>query len=137
MGYNQARKTRSGQGLVSYQKDGDAMYYQVPLKVTKQEDGLWRVEAPSLPGCFVDEPTLAEALYQMHEVVAMFLDLNQEERCPLPDEVKVCRTLPLYATIPVAPDEIEFHRVLPNGDRVAASSGARGKNQRRRKKLDS
>lgn len=116
--------------------DSDAMYYNVPLKIDKQEDGLWRIEAPSLPVCFGDEPTLAEALYQIHEVVAMFLDLNQEERRPLPNEVEVSGTLPLYATLPVAPNEIAFYRVLPNGDRVA-SSGHGKKYQRRKKKLDS
>ena len=119
------------------QTDGNTMYYQVPLKINKQEDGLWRIEAPSLPGCFVDEPTLAEALYQIHEVVAMFVDLNREEGHPLSHEVKVSRTLPLYASIPVAPDEVEFYRVLPNGDRVPSSAGARGKSQRRRGKPDS
>ena len=101
------------------------MYYQVPLKISKQEDGLWRVEAPSLPGCFVDEPILAEALYEIHEVIAMFLDLNQEESYPLPEEVKVSENLPLYASIPVIPDEIEFYNVLPTGERVPASAAAR------------
>ena len=122
---------------MGYPTNGDTMYYQVPLKIHKQEDGLWRIEAPNLPGCFVDEPTLAEALYQIHEVVAMFVDLNREEGHPLSHEIKVTRTLPLYATIPVAPDEVEFYRVLPNGERVPASAGARGKSQRRREKLDS
>ena len=87
------------------------MYYQVPLKISKQEDGLWRVEAPDLQGCFVDEPTLAGALYEIHEVIAMFLDLNQEEGHPLPEEVKVSDTLPLTVSIPVAPSEIKFRRV--------------------------
>lgn len=103
------------------------MYYQVPLKISKQEDDLWRVEAPSLQGCFVDEPTLAEALYEIHEVIAMFLDLDQEESHPLPEEVKVSNNLPLYASIVVAPDEIEFYRVLPDGTRVPASAAAREK----------
>ena len=103
------------------------MYYQVPPKITKQEDGLWRVEAPSLQGCVVDEPTLAQALYEVHEVIAMLLDVNQEEGRPLPEEVKVSRSLPLYASIPVAPDEIEFYSVLPNRDRVPASAAAREK----------
>jgi len=110
---------------MSYKKDRDAIYYQVPLKITKQEDGFWRVEAPSLPGCVVDEPTLAQALYEVHEVIAMLLDVNQEKGRPLPEEVKVSRSLPLYASIPVAPDEIEFYNVLPNGDRVPASAAAR------------
>ena len=101
------------------------MYYQVPLKISKQEDGLWRVEAPGLQGCWVDEPTLAEALYQIHEVIAMFLDLKREEGLPLPEEVKVNEALPLYASIPVFPDEIEFYNVLPSGERVPASAAAR------------
>ena len=103
------------------------MYYQVPLEITKQEDGLWRIEAPSLPGCFVDEPTLAEALYQIHEVVAMFIDLNQEEGRPLPDAVTETGTPVLHVTIPVAPDEIEFYRVLPSGEHVPASLAAKAK----------
>ena len=110
------------------------MYYQVPVKITKQEDGLWRIEAPDFPGCFVDEPTLAEALYQMQEVAAMFLDLIQEEGQPLPQEVKASGTVPLYTTIPVAPDEIEFYKVLPNRQRVPASAAAAEKGHRSRKK---
>ena len=110
---------------VGYKKDGDAMYYQVPLKITKQEDGLWRVEAPSLQGCVVDAPTLAEGLSQIYEGIAMMLDLEREKGRPLPEAVKVSRTLPLYASIPIFPDEVEFYNVLPNGDRVPASAAAR------------
>ncbi len=101
------------------------MYYQVPLKKSKQEDGLWRVEAPSLRGCWVDEPTLAEALYEIHEVIAMFLHLNQEEGHPLPEGVAVEEALPLHASIPVSPDEIEFYNVRPTGERVPASAAAK------------
>jgi predicted RNase H-like HicB family nuclease len=103
------------------------MYYQVPLKIDKQEDGLWRVEAPSLQGCFVDAPTLADALHQIHEVIAMCLDLDQEEGRPLPPDVQMGETLPLRAVISVIPDEIEFYRVLPDGHRVPASAAAREK----------
>ena len=78
-----------------------------------------------MQGCVVDDPTLAQALYEVHEVIAMLLDVNQEEGRPLPEEVKVSRTLPLYASIPVFPDEVEFYNVLPNGDRVPASAAAR------------
>lgn len=118
----------------SRNKDRDAMYYQIPLKITKQEDSLWRIEAPSLPGCFVDASTLADALYQVHEVVAMFLDLNQEEGRPLPEEITANETGPLYATVPVAPDEIDFYKVLPKGERVPASSAAKEKPQRGKRK---
>ena len=39
------------------------MCYQVPVEISRQADNLWRVEPPALQGCWVDEPTLAEALY--------------------------------------------------------------------------
>jgi predicted RNase H-like HicB family nuclease len=103
------------------------MQYQVPLEISKQGDDLWRVKVPSLPGCFVDEPTLADALYQIHEVIAMFLDIHQEEGRTLPDEIKESITLPIQVTIQVAPDEIAFDRVLPNGDRVPVSTGKTGR----------
>lgn len=112
------------------------MQYQVPLEISKQGDGLWRVKAPSLPGCFVDEPTLADALYEIHEVIAMFIDIHQEEGRPLPDEIKESTTLPIQVTIPVSPAEIAFDRVLPNGDRVPASAGKSGKRQKGKKGLD-
>jgi predicted RNase H-like HicB family nuclease len=107
------------------------MYYQVPLKISKQEDGLWRVEATCLQGCWVDAPTLEQALAEIHEVIAMVLDLYQEDSYPLPEQVKVHETLPLYASIPICPDEIEFYKVLPTGERVPASAAARQRMARR------
>jgi len=101
------------------------MYYQVPVKITKQEDGLWRIEAPDFPGCFVDAPTLAKGLSQIYEGIAMMLDLERKEGRPLPEAVKASTTVPLFASIPVFPDEVEFYNVLPNGDRVPASAAAR------------
>ena len=112
------------------------MQYQVPLEISKQGDGLRRVKAPSLPGCFVDEPMLADALYEIHEVIAMFIDIHQEEGRPLPDEIKGTTTLPIQATIPVSPDEIGFDRVLPNGDRVSVSGVKSRKRQKGKKRLD-
>jgi len=85
------------------------------------------VEAPSLQGCIVEAPTLAEALYEVHEVIAMLLDLDQREGRPLPEDIEKSSRLPLYASIPVAPDEIEFYRVLPDGTYVPASRAAREK----------
>ncbi len=38
------------------------MYYQVPLEITRQEDGLWRPEARHLKGRWVDAPTGWETL---------------------------------------------------------------------------
>jgi len=87
------------------------MYYQVPLKISKQEDGLWRVDAICLQGCWVDAPTLEQALAEIHEVIAMVLDVYQEEGWAFPKEVTITDALLLSASIPVAPSEIKFRRV--------------------------
>jgi len=43
--------------------------YQAQLTVGRQEDGLWRVEVPGLHGCWVDAPTLAQAVAEIQEVI--------------------------------------------------------------------
>ena len=86
-------------------------YYQVPLEISKQEDGLWRVEAPSLQGCWVDADTLEEGLSDVQEVIAMTIDIYQEKEWALPEEVLSSDTLPLKAFVPVAINEHKFRRV--------------------------
>ena len=46
------------------------MHYQVPIEISRQEDGLWRVSAPHLQGCWVDAQTLEEA-------IAMAIDIDK------------------------------------------------------------
>jgi predicted RNase H-like HicB family nuclease len=86
-------------------------YYQVPVEFNRQEDGLWRAEAPHLEGCWVDAPTLEEALSQIQEVLAMVLDLYEERGREVPTQVTRPGTLPLKAAIPVALGETTFRRV--------------------------
>ena len=86
------------------------MYYNVPVTVSKQEDGLWRAEVPGIQGCWVDEPTLAKALHEIHEVFALFADVLLEEGRPFPDGVTVSDDLPLSATIPVTLSEHKIRR---------------------------
>jgi predicted RNase H-like HicB family nuclease len=84
------------------------MYYQVPLRVSKQEDGLWRVEVPDLRGCFVDAPSLEDAISQIQEPIRMFLELYKKEGLPLPQGVSVIDSLPLSASIPVELKSVEL-----------------------------
>lgn len=86
------------------------MYYNVPVEISKQEDGLWRVEAPGLQGCFVDAETLERALAEIHEVIAMMLDIRQEEGLPLPGDIVPGDALPIATTVPVCPSEHHFRR---------------------------
>src|SRR5438309_10218940 len=84
--------------------------YEVPVQVSKQEDGLWWVEAPSLRGCFVDAPTLYEAIRDIQGGIAMFLDLYEEEKKPIPPEVTTRDTEVGSLTLPVVVSEHPIRR---------------------------
>ena len=96
------------------------MYYNVPVEISKQEDGLWRVEVPSLQGCFVDADTLEGALAEIHEAIAMMIDVRQEEGLPLPADIFSADALPIATTVPVCPSEHHFRR-FPLRDGKATS----------------
>ncbi|HLE81267.1 MAG TPA: type II toxin-antitoxin system HicB family antitoxin [Dehalococcoidia bacterium] len=101
------------------------MYYNVPVQIGKQEDGLWRVEAPDLQGCFVDAPTLEQALAEIHEVIAMMLDIYAEDGRPLPPKVTASDKLPLTTTVPVVLSEHKFRRFPAGAGKASAESGKR------------
>jgi predicted RNase H-like HicB family nuclease len=61
--------------------------YAVPVKIAKQEDGLWRVECPTFQGCFVDDPDLSQALADIQETIRMYIDLYRERGKELPAEI--------------------------------------------------
>jgi predicted RNase H-like HicB family nuclease len=61
--------------------------YAVPVEISQQEDGLWRVECPTFQGCFVDNADLAQALADIQEVIKMNIDLRRERGEQLPAEV--------------------------------------------------
>lgn len=89
------------------------MYYNIPVEVEKQSDGLWRARVPGIHGCWVDEPTLAGALKEIHEVFALFLDIYQEEGRPLPEGITTQEVLPLRLSVAVAPSEHTIERAQP------------------------
>ena len=75
--------------------------YQAQVSIGRQEDGLWRVEVPDLHGCWVDAPTLAQALSEIQEVIAMVIDHSNEQGWPLPSSVTPLTTEPGVAHLPV------------------------------------
>lgn len=61
--------------------------YQIEVNVSKQEDGLWRVEVPALPGCFVDSEDLDQALADIPEVIRLFIASYRKHGDLLPKEL--------------------------------------------------
>jgi predicted RNase H-like HicB family nuclease len=50
------------------------------------EDGVWCAECPSLPGCFSDGPTQQEAITNIREAIALWIENAQAQGEPIPTE---------------------------------------------------
>lgn len=98
--------------------------YILEAEISRQEDGLWRLEIPTLPGVWVDSPTIERALSEIQEIAAMTIDLYIEEGRPLPTGIVGVEELPARATVPVVIAEHHFTRMGPkNRARVLAPTG--------------
>lgn len=94
--------------------------YRVDVQVGRQEDGLWRVEVPGLPGCWVDAPTLAQAIADIQEGISMALDEYEEKEWPLPSSVSSFGAESCTVALPVVISEHPFSRPRRRAGRVAA-----------------
>jgi len=70
--------------------------YEVEVVISKQEDGLWRAEVPGVPGCFVDEDTLEEAVQDIQEVIQIFIASYRDRGKSLPPQL---RKVPLDSSL--------------------------------------
>ena len=93
--------------------------FNVNVRVSKQEDGLWRAEVPGLDGCFADASTLQEALNSIQEVTAMFIDLFGELEKDLPTSVSATTDAEFDARLPV---RVEEHRIVRKSPRRTKSA---------------
>jgi predicted RNase H-like HicB family nuclease len=88
----------------------DAMKtYNLDVKLSKQEDGLWRAEVPGLQGCWVDAPTLRQALHDIQEAAAMFIDIYEERGETLPAFLAAGGEIH-HATVPLILGEFAFKK---------------------------
>lgn len=82
----------------------------VTVEVAKQEDGLWRARVPGVQGCWVDAPTMEQALGDIQNVIAMFIDIYEEDGEPLPPSVSPAPGEMYKASLPVALEEQVFRK---------------------------
>jgi predicted RNase H-like HicB family nuclease len=54
----------------------------------RDEDGMWIVECPAIPGCISQGPTQAEALANIQEAIALCLEVRAERGMPLTIETR-------------------------------------------------
>ncbi|MBW4595165.1 MAG: type II toxin-antitoxin system HicB family antitoxin [Brasilonema angustatum HA4187-MV1] len=50
------------------------------------EDGYFVVEVPSLPGCISQGKTREEALANIEEAIALYIEILQEQGQPIPED---------------------------------------------------
>ncbi|MFA6107825.1 MAG: type II toxin-antitoxin system HicB family antitoxin [Candidatus Latescibacterota bacterium] len=62
------------------------MNFQVTLD--RDEDGIWVVECPSIPGCVSQGRTREEALSNIREAVRLCLEVRAEQGLPLTVETR-------------------------------------------------
>ena len=63
------------------------MTFQVTLD--RDEDGVWVVECPAIPGCVSQGRTREEALANIGEAVRLCLEVRAEQGLPLTVETRV------------------------------------------------
>jgi predicted RNase H-like HicB family nuclease len=49
------------------------------------EDGYWVAECPSLPGCISQGKAKSEAIVNIEEAIACYIDALQEDGLPVPE----------------------------------------------------
>ena len=58
------------------------------ITLDRDEDGVWIVECPSIPGCVSQGKTRDTALKNIHEAIALCLEVRAEQGMPLTVETR-------------------------------------------------
>jgi predicted RNase H-like HicB family nuclease len=58
------------------------------VTIDRDEDGVWIVECPSIPGCVSQGTTKEEALENVKEAIALCLEVRAEQGLPLTIETR-------------------------------------------------
>ena len=55
--------------------------------IERDEDGVYVATVPSLPGCLADGPTRAEAVQNVREAVALYIESLEAHGDPIPPPI--------------------------------------------------
>ena len=61
---------------------------QIMVTVDRDEDGVWIVECPAIPGCVSQGQTRAEAIANIREAIALCIEVRAEQGLPLTIETQ-------------------------------------------------
>jgi len=66
---------------------------KLSVTVDRDEDGVWVVECPSIPGCVSQGKTKAKAIKNIQEAIALCLEVRAERGLPLTVETRQVEVL--------------------------------------------
>jgi len=61
---------------------------KLSVTIDRDEDGVWVVECPSIPGCVSQGKTKSEAVKNIKEAIALCLEVRAERGLPLTVETQ-------------------------------------------------
>ena len=61
---------------------------KLTVTIDRDEDGVWIVECPSIPGCVSQGDTKDEALVNIREAIALCIEVRAEQGLPLTIETR-------------------------------------------------
>ena len=66
---------------------------KLSVTIDRDEDGVWVVECPSIPGCVSQGKTKEQALKNIEEAIALCLEVRAERGLPLTVETRQVEVL--------------------------------------------
>lgn len=72
---------------------GYTLNMKLSVTIDRDEDGVWVVECPSIPGCVSQGKTKAEALKSIKQAIQLCLEVRAERGMPLTIETKQVEVL--------------------------------------------
>ena len=61
---------------------------KLTVTIDRDEDGVWIVECPSIPGCVSQGDTKDEAIANIQEAIALCIEVRAEQGLPLTVETR-------------------------------------------------
>jgi predicted RNase H-like HicB family nuclease len=66
---------------------------KLSVTIDRDEDGVWVVECPAIPGCVSQGKTKAQAMKNIEEAIALCLEVRAERGLPLTVETRQVEVL--------------------------------------------
>jgi predicted RNase H-like HicB family nuclease len=66
---------------------------KLSVTIDRDEDGVWVVECPAIPGCVSQGKTKAQALKNIEQAIALCLEVRAERGLPLTVETRQVEVL--------------------------------------------